>query len=78
MYESGIRSDYGLPFVPRAGFPGVPGTAATPVSEQCYPQRAPITEGERAYTHSGHQSRKGRENIHITGTNHGRGESIYP
>ena len=29
------------------------------------------------YTHSGHQSQKGRENIPITGTDHRRGERIY-
>eukprot|EP00976_Prorocentrum_cordatum_P104549 1193942-Prorocentrum_minimum.AAC.1 len=29
---------------------------------------APITEGEREYTHSRHQSQKGRENIPIAGT----------
>eukprot|EP00959_Pyramimonas_sp_CCMP1952_P289757 6060061-Pyramimonas_sp.AAC.1 len=32
-----------------------------------YPQRAPIVEGKREYTHSGHQSRKGRENIPTAG-----------
>eukprot|EP00959_Pyramimonas_sp_CCMP1952_P089586 1874213-Pyramimonas_sp.AAC.1 len=30
------------------------------------------------YTRSGHQSRKGKENIPVAGTNHGRGERIYP
>eukprot|EP00976_Prorocentrum_cordatum_P117610 1196335-Prorocentrum_minimum.AAC.1 len=34
--------------------------------------------GERKYTRNGHQSRKGRENIPVTGTNRGRGERIYP
>eukprot|EP00959_Pyramimonas_sp_CCMP1952_P426204 8926919-Pyramimonas_sp.AAC.1 len=29
-------------------------------------------------TRSGHQSRKGRGNIPVAGTNHGRGERIYP
>eukprot|EP00959_Pyramimonas_sp_CCMP1952_P294976 6169686-Pyramimonas_sp.AAC.1 len=33
---------------------------------------------EREYTLSGHQSRKGRENIPLAGTNRGRGERIYP
>eukprot|EP00976_Prorocentrum_cordatum_P104537 1193938-Prorocentrum_minimum.AAC.3 len=32
--------------------------------ERIYPYRAPIAEGEREYTRSGHQSQKGRENIH--------------
>eukprot|EP00959_Pyramimonas_sp_CCMP1952_P035254 738594-Pyramimonas_sp.AAC.1 len=40
------------------------------------PVRAPIAEGEREYTRSGHQSRKGRENIPIAGTNRGTGERI--
>eukprot|EP00976_Prorocentrum_cordatum_P114814 1195903-Prorocentrum_minimum.AAC.3 len=31
--------------------------------------RALIAEGEREYTHSGHQSQKGRENIPKVGTN---------
>eukprot|EP00959_Pyramimonas_sp_CCMP1952_P335081 7016522-Pyramimonas_sp.AAC.1 len=35
--------------------------------------RAPIAKREREYTRSGHQSGKGRENIPVTGTNHGRG-----
>eukprot|EP00959_Pyramimonas_sp_CCMP1952_P195893 4095363-Pyramimonas_sp.AAC.1 len=30
--------------------------------------RLPIAKGEREYTHSGHQSQKGRENIPIAGT----------
>eukprot|EP00959_Pyramimonas_sp_CCMP1952_P393136 8237374-Pyramimonas_sp.AAC.2 len=40
--------------------------------------RAPITEVERAYTRSGHQSRKGTEHIPVAGTNRVRGERIYP
>eukprot|EP00976_Prorocentrum_cordatum_P117104 1196258-Prorocentrum_minimum.AAC.2 len=32
----------------------------------------------REYTSSGHQSQKGRENIPVAGTNHKRGERIYP
>eukprot|EP00959_Pyramimonas_sp_CCMP1952_P042899 897751-Pyramimonas_sp.AAC.1 len=36
-----------------------------------------VHEGEREYTRSGHQLRKGRENIPASGTNHGRGERIY-
>ena len=40
--------------------------------------RAPITEGKREYDRSGHQSQKGRENIPVAGTNHRRGERIYP
>eukprot|EP00976_Prorocentrum_cordatum_P075104 1181783-Prorocentrum_minimum.AAC.3 len=35
--------------------------------------RAPITEGEREYTRSGHQSQKGRANIPVAGTNRRRG-----
>eukprot|EP00959_Pyramimonas_sp_CCMP1952_P053375 1116396-Pyramimonas_sp.AAC.1 len=38
--------------------------------------RAPIAEGEREYTRIGHQSRKGSENIPVSGTNHGRGVRI--
>eukprot|EP00976_Prorocentrum_cordatum_P073707 1181222-Prorocentrum_minimum.AAC.1 len=34
---------------------------------------APITEGDREYTRSGHQSQKGSENIPVVGTNHRRG-----
>eukprot|EP00976_Prorocentrum_cordatum_P067233 1178650-Prorocentrum_minimum.AAC.1 len=37
--------------------------------ERMYPQWAPIAQGEREYTRSGHQSRKGRENIPAVGTN---------
>eukprot|EP00976_Prorocentrum_cordatum_P003184 61633-Prorocentrum_minimum.AAC.1 len=59
--------------------------------ERIYPQRAPIAGGEREYTRSGNQSQKGREytrsgnqsqkgreNIPAAGTNHRRGERIYP
>eukprot|EP00959_Pyramimonas_sp_CCMP1952_P215765 4513044-Pyramimonas_sp.AAC.1 len=42
-----------------------------------YPKRAPITEAEREYTRSGHQSQKGRENIPGAGANHRRGERMY-
>eukprot|EP00959_Pyramimonas_sp_CCMP1952_P467301 9491351-Pyramimonas_sp.AAC.1 len=31
--------------------------------------RTPITKGEREYTRSGHQLRKGRENIPVAGAN---------
>eukprot|EP00976_Prorocentrum_cordatum_P110506 1195210-Prorocentrum_minimum.AAC.10 len=41
-------------------------------------RRAPIAEGEREHTRSGHQSQKGRENIPVAGTNRRRGERIYP
>eukprot|EP00976_Prorocentrum_cordatum_P021324 435418-Prorocentrum_minimum.AAC.1 len=34
-------------------------------------------QGEGEYTRSGHQSRKGRENITVAGTNRGRGRRIY-
>eukprot|EP00976_Prorocentrum_cordatum_P059998 1175725-Prorocentrum_minimum.AAC.6 len=44
--------------------------------ERICPQRAPIAEREREYTRSGHQSRKGRENIPAAGTNRGKGERI--
>eukprot|EP00959_Pyramimonas_sp_CCMP1952_P284204 5940650-Pyramimonas_sp.AAC.1 len=40
--------------------------------------RVPAASWEREYTHSGHQSQKRRENIPIAGTNHRRGERIYP
>eukprot|EP00959_Pyramimonas_sp_CCMP1952_P475493 9504191-Pyramimonas_sp.AAC.1 len=39
-------------------------------------QRAPIAEGEREYTRSGHRLRKGRENIPVAGTNRGGRENI--
>eukprot|EP00976_Prorocentrum_cordatum_P087521 1186941-Prorocentrum_minimum.AAC.1 len=41
--------------------------------------RGEARRGEaRRGTRSGHQSRKGRENIPVAGTNRGRGERIYP
>eukprot|EP00959_Pyramimonas_sp_CCMP1952_P330547 6921674-Pyramimonas_sp.AAC.2 len=39
-----------------------------------WPDVAPIVKGEREYTRSGLQSRKGRENIPVAGTNRVRGE----
>eukprot|EP00976_Prorocentrum_cordatum_P104188 1193768-Prorocentrum_minimum.AAC.6 len=44
-------------------------------------ESARLRRGERAvplYTHSRHQSQKGRENIPISGTNRRRGERICP
>eukprot|EP00959_Pyramimonas_sp_CCMP1952_P173245 3620190-Pyramimonas_sp.AAC.1 len=34
-----------------------------PKQVRIYPQRAPIAKVKREYTHNGHQSQKGRENI---------------
>eukprot|EP00976_Prorocentrum_cordatum_P071399 1180309-Prorocentrum_minimum.AAC.1 len=45
------------------------------IAETCTVSQMGFRTCETEYTRSGHQSRKGRENIPVAGTNHGRGEN---